>query len=375
MIHPAPLPHRILAAFTGMTLQGPRARLALATALSVGVALTLAFWLHLEAPYWAAITGYVCMQANQPASLRRALHRIAGTLCGAVISLVLFSAVAYDHFATLMLLFFAGTISILGSLLSRYSYAWLLGGITAIIVVLGALNDPSLAPSLALYRSTEIILGSLSALAVSALLLPNVPSPAPSAPGWRSLMGDHWHVLSHALRTGLCLALVPVIWEIFSLPDLSQMAISIGAIMAVPELTGDAMRDNQAIAERAKQRIGGCLLGGIAGLAMVHVASSWPYAIWLLAIMGLAGIAAELQTSPQALSIAGPQAAIALILTMVQNGGPALSATPGLERIAGMLGALALLFLANLLLVTSTAPHAGQRKTKPPQISRSVSGI
>jgi uncharacterized membrane protein YccC len=372
---PPCLPHRILAASTSLTLQGPRASLALATALSVGVALTMAFWLHLTAPYWAAITGYVCMQANQPASLRRALHRIAGTVCGAVSALVLFSAVAYDHFATMMVLFFAGTIAILGSLLSRYSYAWLLGGITAIIVILGALNDPSLAPSLAFYRSTEIILGALSALAVSALLLPNVPSPAPSAPGWRSLLGDHWHVLSHALRTGLCVALVPVIWDIFSLPDLSQMAISVGAIMAVPELTGDATRDNQAIAERAKQRIGGCLLGGITGLLMVHVAGSWPYAFWLLAIMGLAGIASELQTSPHALTVAGPQAAVALILTMVQDNGRALSVAPGLERVAGMLGALVLLFLVNLLFGASTVPYAGQRKTKQLRISRRVSGI
>jgi uncharacterized membrane protein YccC len=365
MTDQASLPRRIFAALTTITLQGARARFALATALSVGLALTLAFWLHLSAPYWAAITGYVCMQASQPASLRRAIHRIFGTICGAFGSMALFSVVAYDHFATMILLFFAGTIAILGSLLSRYSYAWLLGGITAIIVILGALNDPSLAPSLAFYRSTEIILGALSALAVSTLLLPNLPSPAPSTPGWRSLFGDHQHVLGHALRTGLCVALVPEIWSLFSLPDLSQMAISIGAIMAVPELTGDATRDNQAIAERSKQRIGGCLLGGAVGLVMVHIASSWPYAVWLLAIMVLAGVAAELQTGPHALAVVGPQAAVALILTMVQDGGPALSATPGLERVAGMLGALALLFLTNLLLGPSATHYDKRTKTAP----------
>src|ERR1700757_2863989 len=137
----AALAGRILAAFGSLTIEGPRARLALASALSVGTALTLALWLHLAAPYWAAITGYLCMQANQPASVRRALHRMLGTVCGAVIGLVLFSQVAYDHAATMLLLFLAGTIAILGSLLSRYSYAWLLGGITAIIIVLGALDD------------------------------------------------------------------------------------------------------------------------------------------------------------------------------------------------------------------------------------------
>jgi uncharacterized membrane protein YccC len=369
----AALAGRILAAFGSLTCQGPRARLALASALSVGAALTLALWLHLAAPYWAGITGYVCMQASQPASVRRALHRIIGTVCGAITGLVLFSLVAYDHAATMLLLFLAGTIAILGSLLSRYSYAWLLGGITAIIIVLGALDDPAQAQDLAFYRSAEIILGSLSALAVSALLLPNIPGPAPRAPGWRSL-GGHWHVLSHAVRTGICVAMVPVLWDVFALPGLSQMAISIGAIMAVPELTGEPARDNRAIAERAVQRIGGCLLGGIAGLMMVHVTSGWPYPFWLLAIMGAMGVAAELQSSPQGLTVAGPRAAVALILTTVQDWGPAMSLAPGVERIAGMLGALVLLFTVNLLFgkpVASTRlkTRAGEGQPVPPKDS------
>jgi uncharacterized membrane protein YccC len=351
-----PLTDRILEAFDSLTLHGPRARLALASALSVGTALTLALWLHLAAPYWAAVTGYVCMQANQPASVRRALHRVLGTVCGAIGGLALFSLVAYDHAGTLLVLFLAGAIGILGSLLSRYSYAWLLGGLTVIIVILGALNDPTKAPELAFDRSAEIILGSLSALAVSLLLLPNAPSLASHAPGWRSLLSDQWHVLNHAIRTGLCIAAVPVLWSIFTLPNLSQMAISVGAVMAVPQLTGDPERDSRAIVERSAQRIGGCLLGGIAGLLVAHISGSWPYVIWLLTIICLVGIAAEIQSSPQALSVAGPQAAVALILTTVHDWGPAHSLAPGIERIAGMTGALTLLFSVNLLFGQPAAP-------------------
>lgn len=341
---------RIVEAFGSFTVQGPRARLALASALSVGTALTLALGLHLSAPYWAGITGYVCMQASQPASLQRALQRILGTICGAVSGLVLFSLVAYDHAATLLLLFLAGVLAILGSLLSRYSYAWLLGGITAIIIVLGALDDPAKAPELAFYRSAEIILGAISALMVSALLMPKIPGPAPRAPGWRSLLGDHWHALDHAMRTGICVAAAPVLWDLLALPNLSQMAISVGAIMAVPELTGDPARDSRAIAERAAQRIAGCLLGGAAGMLMASVTGDWPYPLWLLAIMGVVAAAAEVQSSPQGLTVVGPQAAVALLLTTVQDFGPATSLTPGLMRITGMLGALALLFGVNLLM-------------------------
>ncbi len=360
-----PLANRMVAAFGGLTLQGPRARLALASALSVGTALTLALWLHIGAPYWAAITGYVCVQASQPASVRRALHRMLGTVCGAIGGLALFSLVAYDRAATMLLLFAAGTLCILGSLLSRYSYAWLLGGITVVIVVLGALDDPVAAPAIAFYRCAAIILGSLSALAVSYLLLPDAAGSAPQAPGWRSLFTSHWHTLNHAIRTGVCIAVVPVIWGVLALPNLSQMAISIGAVMAVPELTGDPQRDNQAIAERSAQRIGGCLLGGVAGLLMAHLSGSWPYFVWLFAIMGLAGIAAELQSSPQGLGVAGPQAAVALILATVEDWGPALSLAPGLERIAGMMGALALLFMVNLLFGPPAAARIGDSRRDP----------
>lgn len=85
---------------------------------------------------------------------------------------------------------------------------------------------------------------------------------------------------------------------------------------------------------------------------MVHLSGSWPYVFWLLVIMVAAYIAAELQTSPQLLTVAGPQAAVAVILTMVPGNKPALSLTPGLESITGMMGAPALLFTAPLLFPT-----------------------
>src|ERR1700735_3443317 len=103
------MPGRLIASCGSFTLHGPRALAALTTALSVGLALTMALWLHLDAPYWAGISSYVCMQASHPASLRRAAHRVLGTFCGAGAALVLFPFVAFDHAATMLLLFLAGT--------------------------------------------------------------------------------------------------------------------------------------------------------------------------------------------------------------------------------------------------------------------------
>jgi uncharacterized membrane protein YccC len=331
------------------TLHGPRARLALAAAIAVGAAITLALMLRLQAPFWAGISAFICIQGSQPQSLRKALHRIWGTALGAGAALLIFPWIAFDHVATMLLLFVAGTLAILGSLLSPYSYAWLLGGITVIMVVISALQNPELTMSFALTRGAEIMLGSTTALAVAFILLPHKAEPPAPAPGWPSLLERNWYMLPHAMRTGISVALLPLIWRMFELPDLAQMAISIGAIMAVPELTGDSHHDQSIVAKRAAQRVLGCLIGAGAGLAMLALPIAASFPTWLLLLMLGAAAGSQLQTGPHAMPVVGTQAAIALILTVVQGWGPPLTLMPAAERAAGMIGAICLLFATNLL--------------------------
>ena len=339
----------IMTAFGSLTLRGPRATLAVATALAVGGGVTLALALRLPAPYWAGVSAFICIQGSQPQSLRKAVHRVWGTALGAGVALLIFPRIAYDHAATMLLLFAAGTLAIMGSLLSRFSYAWLLGGITTVMVVLSALTDPSLTPSFAASRSAEITLGAVTALAVAYTLLPQSGQPAAPAPGWGSVFGRNRHVLPHAMRTGAIVALVPLVWRVFELPNLSQMAISIGAIMAVPELTGNPDVDQRTVAERATQRVFGCAIGAGAGLVLLTLPWAAIFPAWLLSLMMATAVASELQTGPHAVPTVGTQAAVAFILTVVQGGGPPLSLEPGVDRAAGMLGALVMLFGGNLL--------------------------
>jgi uncharacterized membrane protein YccC len=348
----------VTAALRNFTLRGPRAGLAVVAALAVGAAVASALALRLQAPYWAGISAFICIQANQPQSLRKALHRIGGTVLGAAVALLVFPWIAYDHAATMLLLFVAGTLAILGSLLSRFPYAWLLGGITVIMVVVGALQSPELTLSFAITRSAEIMLGSLTALAVAFILLPHTTQTVAPAPGWASLFGRNWYMLSHAMRTGFIVALVPVIWRMFELPDLSQMAISIGAIMAVPELKGDAQHDQAAIAERAAHRVLGCLLGAATGLIMLALPIAAIFPAWLLLLMIAAALCSQLQAGPHAKPAIGTQAMVALILTVVQGWGPALTLLPAIDRAAGMVSAVCLLFTINLIF----APRSQSKK-------------
>ena len=339
-------------------MSGPRARAALAAALAVGVAILLALALRLQDVFWAGISAFVCTQASQPQSVRKGLHRIIGTLLGAAAALVCFPPVAFDHVATMSLLFIAGTAAIAGSLVSRFSYAWLLGGITAVMVILGALDDPTQALNIAFFRSSEIALGTSVALVIAKWLLPTGPAIVAGAPGWRSLFDPHSSVLDHAFRTGLSIAVVPVVWRVLELPNLSQMAISIGAVMAVPVLTGSDEENRRLVAHRSVQRLIGCLVGGALGLLVLRTGWSASLLVWLLLLMIGAAVGVQMENGRHDVKIIGIQAEVALILTLVQGWGPATLLQPALDRVFGMVGAILVLSAVNLILGPARAfPH------------------
>ncbi|TCL70387.1 FUSC family protein [Rhizobium sp. BK251] len=333
-----------------ISFSGPRFVQANMAAISVGLAVVLALLLQLDDPWWAGISAFMCTQASQPQSLQKGALRIVGTLGGAAIGFVFAPWFAYDPVATMLLLYFAGTFGILGSLLSPHGYAWLLGGITIIMVTLGALDEPTQALNVAFYRAAEIILGTVTALLTALVLAPPASAAGAVAPGWRSLLGRNWHILSHATRTGVAVAAVPLVWRQLELPNLTQMAISIGAIMAVPTLTGVSQRDQDAIALRTLHRIVGCVLGGGAGVLFLATPASQIFLPWLLGLMAGNWLSMQLQNGRHGISVVGVQASVALILTLVQGAAPATSLLPAIDRVVGMLGAIGLLVLVNLLL-------------------------
>ncbi len=340
----------VQAEFRDLTWHGVRARHGVVTGAAVGLAVVLALALRLDQPYWAGISAFVCSQSTQAGSVSKALDRVLGTVLGACVALLWYRFVAFDTAGVLLLLFGAAMLAVLGNLVSAHPYAWLLGGLTTIMVVLGALDDPRIALAVAVDRIAEIALGALVALVTANLLPVGVAAPAPAAPGWRSLLGDNWFMLNHGLRTGLGIALTPVVWRVLDLPDLSQMSISIGAAMGVPALTGEPQRDARLVAERMGQRLVGCLLGGGAGLLVLATPMGAMLIPWLVLITVGAAVAAQFQTGDHKVAVAGTQAAVALIITLVQGAQPAESLLPALARLGGMLAALALLGAVGLVL-------------------------
>lgn len=333
----------------GLTLSGPRARMATMLAISTCLSTVIALALHLDYVWWAAISGYMCLQTSAPTSFQRAILRVAGTIAGAIVGFVVTPWLAYDHVAGSLVILTIATFGVLGYLLSSHAYAWLFSAITANLIILSSLTDPTAAFHFAFYRTAEVVVGSAVALATAYALAPTTAPPPPPAPGWSHLWDRDWPKLLHALRCGITMMLLPWVWGWLYLPSPSQMAVTVAIIMAAPAFTEDPQESGRRVLMQSLRRLLGCSLGGAIGLALLatSVAVFLPWLAMLAVSVWLCGY---VQTSKQGVGYVGTQAALALIMTLVQGWTPPVSILPGLDRFGGMLAGLGVLFFVSLLL-------------------------
>jgi uncharacterized membrane protein YccC len=328
------------------------------TAIAVGVAVIAALALRVDAPWWAAISAFVSMQVTAPSSIQRGFLRIAGTAIGAAAGLFLGPWLIEDQVAVSFALFAASAIGVLGLQVSRHGYAWLLGAVTVDMVLLAALDDPTSALSVACNRSAEVTIGTVAAILVSLVLSPRAEMPVPpAAPGWSDLFGAQWPSMQHALRAGFGVMLVPWVWSWLELPNLSQTAVTVAAVMAVQAVSEDEVTNRQKVATRATHRILGCLIGGLAGLALLGL-SFESFLPWLLALIVGVWIGAYVQNSTRGIGYVGTQGTVVFIMTLVQGWGPPSSIMPGIERFAGITGGLLIVLAVSVLTTPSRTKNA-----------------
>jgi uncharacterized membrane protein YccC len=332
-------------------LTGERGRRCATTALAVALAVMAALALHLNAAWWAAISAFVCSQATAPASVQRGILRMLGTMAGAGLAVLVSPWLVGDAVALTLALMVASTVGVLGLLVSGHGYAWLLGAVTTDMVLMALLSDPSSALAVGANRTAEVVVGTASAMLMAVLTGPDVEAvPAAAAPGWSDLAGKQWPAVRHALQAGLGVVLVPLVWNWLALPNLSQTAVTVAAVMAVPALSNDAAADQRRVTERAMHRILGCLWGGVAGLACLALSVD-DVLPWMLMLTAGMWVAAHIQASERGVGYVGTQGAVVFISTLVQGAGPPTSILPGIERLAGITGGL--LILLGVLVLTA----------------------
>jgi len=116
----------------------------------------------------------------------------------------------------------------------------------------------------------------------------------------------------------------------------------------VPALGSTASEGRSAVLGRALHRVLGCIYGGIVGLALLALSIELLF-VWLLLLMAGVWLGAYVNQSHRGVGYIALQANVALILTMMQGWAPPLSLLPAIERLAGMLGGLALLLVVLLM--------------------------
>jgi uncharacterized membrane protein YccC len=146
----------------------------LRTAAAAILALALAYWLELSDPQWATLTVYIMAQPTVGAALAKGAWRAVGTAVGGLIGLVLVGL--FSQAAELLVAATAALVGLsvyVGARLRNYtSYSAVLVGYTMLLVAYEGSAHPLNAWSIAVDRTTEILIGIACSTLASAIILP-----------------------------------------------------------------------------------------------------------------------------------------------------------------------------------------------------------
>jgi uncharacterized membrane protein YccC len=323
-----------------LTLTGPRANAALRSAIATTLAVLVALALHLDNPWWAGISGVVLVQSDRAATVARSVDRVIGTMIGAMIG-YLGAGLAEDHLAFLALAGGCTGFAIYAQERAEHGYAFLLSGITIVLIMFGALAAPGTALDLAFYRGFEILVGVCAACAVDYTLAePATLAAVIPKPGIFTGPVDR-ELAAIAIAGGIAIALIPLIWETLDLPGLGQTPITAFVILV-------AIR--QEPGWRALTRAVGCLLGGLWGLAAMHVVGG-SFVPWLFMLFIGLYLAAHINLGRGDAAYVGMQAGIAIVIAMVQGQGASPDMASAINRLVGIFGGVLVVSLCQPLIV------------------------
>jgi uncharacterized membrane protein YccC len=345
--------------------RGPRGLEAAEAAASVTLAVLVALALHSDEPWWAGISAFMVTKAAPSVAVSRGIMRVAGSIVGGLTGLVVLRLFVYQSFPFCLCLFVLSCVGLFGFVSSRNGYAWVVGTVTACLVMLMSLDQPQGAFNTAVNRVAEVTIGTVASLVVCGL------SPAPADAGaalaaglvdpppvafWRPRYGSElarWlpgnqPLLLHACRGGLTVMLMPALANWLAPVSPVTMGLTVVMIMSIPT-TAILEPNSPAIIQRSAHRLIGCLIGALMGLACLAFVGS-DFLMWILLIPPGIWLCSQIQTGTTGVSYVGTQAMFAYLMSMVQGQGPPDSIGPGLERLVGVMGGLSVLFVVTLIL-------------------------
>lgn len=351
-------------------LSGARATFGAEAVLSVALSVALAHTLDLSDTWWAAISGFAVMQTSFAGSVQRAAHRMIGTVIGAALGTLLGPWIGDRPWLFVPVLGAMGAVTVYQANASRAAYAWVLGGVTALMVTYEAHRFASIqaTASFAALRGAEVAVGTFACLLISTVFHVGSTWTArrahPSEPvSARSAAGPEPHVASMptalppspsprptrvllGLQGGLAIIVLAVLTYVWHLPGLAQAMVTAIALLILPAgLASDKTR--QPVLEKMVQRVAGCLLAGVLGVALLPLMHGHA-ALCMLALSLGVWIGCHVQTGQQGASYVGRQFAIAFIMVFVQDHHWSADPVPALMRLSGILTGIAVLTIIML---------------------------
>jgi len=144
------------------------------TFLAAILALYVALMFDLPRPYWAMATVYITSQMLAGATRAKAAYRVAGTLCGAAMAILIIPNLVNAPFLLCTAIALWVAFCLYCSLLDRTprSYLFILSGYTAALIGFPAVDEPGAIFDLAVSRAEEISIGIICASLISILILP-----------------------------------------------------------------------------------------------------------------------------------------------------------------------------------------------------------
>lgn len=136
-------------------------------------AVFVALSLRLEEPTWALFTVFVLMIAQYVGAIaEKSIFRIIGTIMGGLLGYFLTAGLEQNPFIFVLLVsvVVGACTALFGQ--SRYPYAFLLCGLTMVVVVGNGLGDPDFSWQYALWRTEEVVLGILVVMLVQSQIWP-----------------------------------------------------------------------------------------------------------------------------------------------------------------------------------------------------------
>jgi uncharacterized membrane protein YccC len=334
--------------------------------LSVVLSVALAHALHLSYTWWAAISGFAVMQASFNGCVERATYRVLGTLLGALLGTVVGPLIGDRPWLFIPVLGVVGGFSVYWGNGAVAAYAWLLGGITSLLVtyeahILGSMEKTA---SFAVLRVAEVLIGTLACVVVSGLFHVAIqwyrrthaggapPAAAGAAASPPPLQEQRAARRLLGLQAGLSVAIIASLTYTLNLPGFAQALVTTAAVMVLP-MTSLTSRDQKPVVQKMVQRLFGCLLAGALGIALLPLMHGKEIPCLIALSCGI-WIGCHVQTGSAGASYVGRQFTIAFIMVFVQDHQWSADPLPALMRLEGIL--IGIVSLAAVMFATANLP-------------------